>query len=91
MFLVYSFLKDDKFQEFVSNIAIKKYEVVIIIIRGTSVIVLIRPFKNDSKDEWIVLKKKYMGSNPHSPPHMGFFASKLQKTKQNLTKFSNKV
>lgn len=32
-----------------------------------------------------------MDSNPHSPPHSGFFASTLQKTKHNFTKFSNKA
>ena len=32
-----------------------------------------------------------MDSTTTSPPHTGFFASKLQKTKQNLTKFSNKA
>ncbi len=32
-----------------------------------------------------------MDTNNTSPPHTGFFASTLQKTKQNLTKFSNKA
>ncbi|RNA26163.1 ankyrin repeat domain-containing SOWAHB isoform X1 [Brachionus plicatilis] len=59
---------DDKFQEFISNIAVKKYD--------------------ESNDEWICLKKKFQDpANAHS----GFFASTFQKTKNNLSKLSNKA
>ena len=45
--------------------------------------------KNDSaSDEWIMLKKVYKDKET-SPNNTGFFASKLQKTKQSLTKISN--
>lgn len=64
---------DTKFQEFLSNLAIRKYE-------------------NDPFDEWIILKKVFYKeqsqSSLSSSTNSGFFASKLQKTKQSLTKFS---
>lgn len=62
------YLTDEKFQEFISNIAVKKYD--------------------ESNEEWICLKKKFQDpANAHS----GFFASTFQKTKNNLTKLSNKA
>lgn len=68
---------ETKFQDFVSNLAIRKFE-------------------NDSYDEWIILKKVFYkdkeqtlnSSSTPASPNTGFFASKLQKTKQSLTKFS---
>jgi hypothetical protein len=48
--------------------------------------------QNDSYEEWIILKKVFYKEQSQSlsaSPNTGFFASKLQKTKQSLTKFSN--
>ena len=43
-----------------------------------------------SSEEWIILKKKYRDESLNtSPPNTGFFASTLQRTKHNLSKFSS--
>ncbi len=48
-------------------------------------------FNKKSKDDLIILKKNYKDSTGHtSSPNHGFFASKLQKTKQSLSKAFSK-